>query len=148
MVVNVEAVTIAVSHHYVSPVGLSSTLRLLRDSPHEVSGLDRGLAPRDKDGAAHPDAAAEDHRRRSAVGTQVHDALVAALHKQRPDVLTQAEEELRAPSNCATDQQQPQQRLKKRKVVASSFKALLGEKQKGGAEQQGGGFAFSFNFGA
>ena len=39
MVVNLEPLTVAVSHHFLSPAGLHSTLRLLRDAPHQVSGV-------------------------------------------------------------------------------------------------------------
>jgi hypothetical protein len=95
MVLNVEPTTIAVSHHFLSPAGLPNTLRVLRDTPHEVSGIDRGLAPRTNDGVARPDAAAQDHERRTAAGVAMHDRLVAALKEQRPEVLAVAEEELR-----------------------------------------------------
>jgi hypothetical protein len=36
MVLNVEPITIAVSHHFLSPTGLPNTLRVLRDTPYEV----------------------------------------------------------------------------------------------------------------
>ena len=40
-VVNQDAFTVAVTHNFCSPRGLSSTLGLLRQSPHLVSGLVR-----------------------------------------------------------------------------------------------------------
>ena len=36
MVLNVAPLTVAVSHHFLSPAGLHNTLRLLRESPHQV----------------------------------------------------------------------------------------------------------------
>ena len=55
MVLNVAPLTIAVSHHFLSPAGLHSTLRLLRDTPQQVSGIDRGLK-RDAESATDADA--------------------------------------------------------------------------------------------
>jgi hypothetical protein len=95
MVLNVAPITIAVSHHFLSPTGLYNTLRMLRETPGEVSGIDRGLAPRTSSGVSSPDAAAEDHARRTAAGHAMHDKLMAALSHARPDVLASAEAELR-----------------------------------------------------
>ena len=37
MVLNTDpSITIAVSHHFLSPAGLSNTLRMLRETPEEV----------------------------------------------------------------------------------------------------------------
>ena len=52
MVVNMAPLTVAVSHHFVSPAGLPNVLKRLRDTPEHVSGVDRGLAKDDdRDGA-------------------------------------------------------------------------------------------------
>ena len=95
MVLNLELMTFMVSHHFLSPTGLYNTLRLLREAPHQVSGIDRGLAPRDSSGTTHPDSVAEDHKRRTAAGKAMHDRLVDALRENRPEVLACAEEQLR-----------------------------------------------------
>ena len=101
--------TVAVSHHFVSPTGLCNTLRLLREKPEQVSGVDRGLA-RDRHVAAQAMALAEetgtgapapakaveedDHARRAAAGTALHDRPVAALQARRPGLLARAEAEI------------------------------------------------------
>lgn len=115
MVLNLEPFTVAVSHHFLSPAGLYNTLRLLRNAPHQVSGIDRGLS-RDSQqakggcqqarGARHQaadapattstaDVGADDHARRSAAGVALHDQLMAALQSQRPEALAKAENALR-----------------------------------------------------
>mmetsp|Transcript_7463 Transcript_7463/g.17057 ORF Transcript_7463/g.17057 Transcript_7463/m.17057 type:complete len:132 (+) Transcript_7463:493-888(+) len=99
MVRNVAPLTVAVSHHFLSPTGLHNTIRLLRESPEEVSGIDRGLRPRQDPGPNPPPAAiamaaADDHERRSAAGTALLDRLVAALRERRPEALARAEEDL------------------------------------------------------
>ena len=99
MVLNVAPLTVAVSHHFLSPAGLHTTLRLLRETPHQVSGIDRGLA-RDSApatgstarGDSGPTAAEDDHARRQAAGAALHNHLVAALREQRPAALAAAEE--------------------------------------------------------
>jgi hypothetical protein len=105
MVRNVSPLTVAVSHHFLSPTGLPNTLRLLRESPWEVSGIDRGLKSR-PDLAPGPTslpltdttdaalAAADDQERRSAAGTALLDRLVAALRERRPEALASAEADL------------------------------------------------------
>lgn len=98
MVLNVDPLTIAVSHHFLSPSGLSNTLRLLRQAPEEVSGVDRGLVARDKSGgggSTQEELDAQDQERRRAAGQALHDCLVDALQEHRPEALSQAEEELR-----------------------------------------------------
>ena len=69
MDLNVAPLTVAVSHHFVSPAGLYTTLRLLRTTPHQVSGIDRGLT-RDRGDDAGAMTAEEreaaDHARRTA----------------------------------------------------------------------------------
>lgn len=118
MVLNLAPLTVAVSHHFLSAAGLHTTLRLLRDFPHRVSGIDRGLARDERSAAvaaANPDAAGpphamgsadpagraadlivpnrddDDHARRRAAGAALHDHLVAALRQHRPDALNAAE---------------------------------------------------------
>ena len=99
MVLNVAPLTVAVSHHFVSPAGLYTTLRLLRTTPHQVSGVDRGLT-RDRGDDAGAMTAEEreaaDHARRTAAGVALHDRLVAALLEKRPEVLEAAEATLAA----------------------------------------------------
>ena len=99
MVLNVAPLTVAVSHHFVSPAGLYTTLRLLRTTPHQVSGVDRGLT-RDRGDDAGAMTAEEreaaDHARRTAAGVALHDRLVAALREKRPEVLEAAEATLAA----------------------------------------------------
>ena len=92
MVLNVAPLTIAVSHHFLSPTGLYNTLKLLRDKPHEVSGIDRGLA-RDTGGQSTPE---EDHAQRTAAGAALHNRLMAKLREHRPGVLAAAEQVMRA----------------------------------------------------
>ena len=96
MVLNVDPVlTVAVSHHFASPLGLPRVLGRLRDKPEEVSGVDRGLsADRAAKRARGAAAASDDHRRRRAAGLRLHDALVDALQRARPDVLERAEGEI------------------------------------------------------
>ena len=83
----------AVSHHFLSPAGLHTTLRLLRETPEQVSGIDRGLA-RDAERAATNSGMpqeTDDHNRRSTAGTALHDRLVTALKEKRPAALEAAE---------------------------------------------------------
>jgi len=96
MVLNVDPVlTVAVSHHFASPLGLPRVLGRLRDKPEEVSGVDRGLsADRAAKRARGAAAASDDHRRRRAAGLRLHDALVDALQRARPDILERAEGEI------------------------------------------------------
>ena len=103
MVLNVAPLTIAVSHHFLSPAGLHTTLRLLRETPEQVSGIDRGLK-RDTESNATATAIADaattatsasatddDDARRKAAGVALHDRLVAALKARRPEALEAAE---------------------------------------------------------
>lgn len=99
MVLNVAPLTVAVSHHFLSPAGLHTTLRLLRETPWQVSGVDRGLA-RDAQSAGNAaqreamtiaEREADDHARRTAAGVALHDHLVAMLRKRRPEALDAAE---------------------------------------------------------
>jgi ribosomal protein L16 Arg81 hydroxylase len=139
MVLNVEPITIAVSHHFLSPTGLYNTLRLLRESPHQVSGIDRGLAPRDGTGAAPPDAAAEDHKRRTAAGKAMHNRLVAALHENRPEALACAEEELR----------REREKIEKKRERLEAQEELFGSRKKAFVAPGAMGAApapFAFNF--
>ena len=126
MVLNVAPITIAVSQHFISPTGLYNTLKTLREAPHEISGVDRGLAPRTADGALMADAAESDHIRRREVGLAVHNRLIAALKEHRPAVLAAAEEDL--------------QRLQ-RKNEGSSATAIVPCRKEQEPEVQ-----FSFNF--
>lgn len=140
MVLNVEPLTIAVSHHFLSPTGLSNTLRVLRETPHQVSGIDRGLAPRDESGAARPDAAEEDHRRRTKAGRDMHDRLVAALRRERPEVLDMAEERLRREREGV---ERKRERLDAHKeLFRSRKKALVAPGDKAEADP----VPFAFNF--
>ena len=70
-------ITVAVSHHFLSPTGLYNTLRLLRSAPHQVSGIDRGLkrdtqASALRTAAERAEAADEDHARRCVAGRAMH----------------------------------------------------------------------------
>lgn len=134
MVVNIAPITIAVSHHFLSPSGLYNTLRVLRETPYEVSGIDRGLAPRTSTGIASPDEAAEDHKRRTAAGTAMHDKLVAALQKHRPEVLAQAEQDLK--------KEELRKRERKRGPLLAATVAAGDGKTTNTTEVK----AFSFNF--
>ena len=93
MVLNVAPLTVAVSHHFLSPAGLHTTLRLLRETPEQVSGIDRGLARDAKRAATNSGMPQEtdDHNRRSTAGTALHDRLVTALKEKRPAALEAAE---------------------------------------------------------
>ena len=94
MVLNVAPLTVAVSHHFLSPAGLHMTLRLLRDTPEQVSGIDRGLSRDRAASSATAEHDVDDHARRTAAGVALHDELVAALRKQRPEALDAAETRL------------------------------------------------------
>lgn len=92
MVLNVAPLTVAVSHHFLSPAGLHTTLRLLRETPWQVSGIDRGLTRDKSDGtAAATEREAEDHARRTAAGVALLDHLVTTLRERQPEALDAAE---------------------------------------------------------
>lgn len=129
MVLNVAPITIAVSQHFISPTGLYNTLKTLREAPHEISGVDRGLAPRGADGALLPDTTEQDHIRRREAGLDVHDRLIAALKEKRPDVLAAAEKDLK--------------RLQ-RKAEGKSVNAIVPARKETEAAAP---VQFSFNFG-
>ena len=112
MVLNVAPLTVAVSHHFLSPAGLHTTLRLLRETPWQVSGIDRGLSRDTAEQEQQPAAAAasapgpaavttaeareaEDHAKRTAAGVALHDHLVSKLRARRPEALEAAEALLR-----------------------------------------------------
>ena len=80
----------AVTQNFVSPRGLYATLDLLRFRPHLVSGLVRDERVDECDDL-------DEMRKRAVVGTALHDRLVSALRRQRPDVLSAAETELARP---------------------------------------------------
>ena len=137
MVLNVRPATIAISHHFLSPAGLANTIRVLRDTPHEVSGVDRGLAPWTSDGVPNPDAgASEDHRRRAEAGRALHDRLISALRARRPEALDRAEEELK--ERRRRDGRMAGAATKKKR---SALKALVGPGRSGKRQK-----AFAFNF--
>ncbi|KAH8081707.1 hypothetical protein JL720_8830 [Aureococcus anophagefferens] len=87
MVLNLAPVTVAVSHHFVSPSGLPNVLKRLRDTPEHVSGVERHLGDDDRG----PKRARTDGDKRAAAGSRLHDALVAALERERPGALADAE---------------------------------------------------------
>lgn len=146
MVLNVgKTATVAVSHHFLSPAGLSNTLRLLREAPHQVSGIDRGLAPRTASGGTADPArtAEEDHRRRTAAGRGLLGRLERALREYRPEALARAEGELQREREAA-------ERKRKR---CSAKEELFRSRKKvfGAAATASGGVAaapapFAFNF--
>jgi hypothetical protein len=152
MVLNVAPLTVAVSHHFLSPAGLSNTLRLLRDSPHEVSGVDRGLkagetgtgqmegdgAGMKADARTDDERAADDHARRTEAGTILHDRLVAAIGKLRPEALERAEEEL---ERGHLKECEPGNQPRKKKHVLVATKELT-------EAVTGPPAAFSFDFGS
>ncbi|KAH8071740.1 hypothetical protein JL721_4243 [Aureococcus anophagefferens] len=74
MVLNLAPVTVAVSHHFVSPSGLPNVLKRPRDTPEHVSGVERHLGDDDRG----PKRARTDGDKRAAAGSRLHDALVAA----------------------------------------------------------------------
>lgn len=78
------------TQNFVSPRGLYATLDLLRFRPHLVSGLVRDERVDECDDL-------DEMRKRAVVGTALHDRLVSALRRQRPDVLSAAETELARP---------------------------------------------------
>ena len=90
-VVNQDAFTVAVTHNFCSPRGLSSTLGLLRQSPHLVSGLVRDERVDECDDL-------DEVAKRAVVGAALHDRLVAALRRRRPDALAAAEADLARPT--------------------------------------------------
>eukprot|EP00629_Pelagomonadales_sp_RCC1024_P005998 CAMPEP_0119262142 /NCGR_PEP_ID=MMETSP1329-20130426/1959_1 /TAXON_ID=114041 /ORGANISM="Genus nov. species nov., Strain RCC1024" /LENGTH=459 /DNA_ID=CAMNT_0007261755 /DNA_START=91 /DNA_END=1467 /DNA_ORIENTATION=- len=91
-VVNLDDFTVAVTHNFCSPRGLASTLGLLRDAPHLVSGLVRDERVDECDDR-------DEVARRAALGSALHDRLVTALRRKRPDALAAAEAELAAPKS-------------------------------------------------
>ena len=96
MVLNLAPLTIAVSHHFLSPAGLHATLRLLRETPCQVSGIDRGLARDRSSDAGSSDATpaerqADDDARRRTAGSALHDRLMEKLQASRPEALRAAE---------------------------------------------------------
>ena len=161
MVLNVAPLTVAVSHHFLSPAGLSNTLRLLRESPHEVSGVDRGLkagatggagGALDGDGAGvravprtEDERAEDDHARRTAAGTALHDRLVAAIGERRPEALARAEGELSRGHlrECEPGNMVPKQPPKKKRVVTVGKELVAAVSGASGPPA-----AFSFNFGS
>ena len=90
-VVNQDAFTVAVTHNFCSPRGLSATLGLLRQSPHLVSGLVRDERVDECDDL-------DEVAKRAVVGAALHDRLVAALRRRRPDALAAAEADLARPT--------------------------------------------------
>ena len=90
-VVNQDAFTVAVTHNFCSPRGLSSTLGLLRQSPHLVSGLVRDERVDECDDL-------DEVAKRAVVGAALHDRLIAALRRSRPDALAAAEADLARPT--------------------------------------------------
>jgi hypothetical protein len=156
MVLNVAPLTVAVSHHFLSPAGLHTTLKLLRDKPHQVSGINRGLA-RDKAAdktAANETAVAEedsDHARRSAAGTALLNRLMVALREKRPEALADAEARLQEEARRADERLQEELRRSKKK---SAWRALIAEGGPGGSTDDKEAEAaaaptasFSFGFG-
>ena len=130
MVVNTGAdgATVAVSHHFCSPAGLPAVLRRLRETPEQVSGVDRMLAADRHDGGGGGRAAkrrrvADDLAKRRAAGEGLLGALVAAVAASRPAVLAAAEATL-----AAEDE--------KRKPRATAWSALAAPAERG----------FAFNF--
>ena len=87
-VVNQDAFTVAVTHNFCSPRGLSSTLGLLRQSPHLVSGLVRDERVDECDDL-------DEVAKRAVVGAALHDRLVAALRRRRDVII--------ARRNCTRD---------------------------------------------
>ena len=90
-VVNQDAFTVAVTHNFCSPRGLSSTLGLLRKSPHLVSGLVRDERVDECDDL-------DEVAKRAVVGAALHDRLVAALRRRRLDALADAETDFARPT--------------------------------------------------
>ena len=62
-------------------------LKRLRDTPEHVSGVERHLGDDDRG----PKRARTDGDKRAAAGSRLHDALVAALERDRPGALADAE---------------------------------------------------------
>ena len=150
MVLNVAPLTIAVSHHFLSPAGLHTTLKLLREKPHQVSGIDRGLA-RDKaaNKTTHETAADEedsDHARRSRAGTALLDRLMAALRDKRPQALADAEATLKKDAVRANERLQEELRRSKKKTAWRAMLAEGGSRNGEAEDAQAEPASFSFGF--
>ena len=90
-VVNLDDFNVALTHNFCSPRGLASTLRLLRDAPHLVSGIVRDERLDECDDL-------DENAKRAVVGAALHDRFAAALRRHRPAALDAAEAQLAAPT--------------------------------------------------